>query len=268
MRFLCLHGAIGNIENISIQLAPLQKELECDNSASFHYIQGPVRIKPPPGMMHPILIAVEKKGSPEFMSHQLAGFEEYFGVGPHYRWADDAGVAEDSMISRVRKIPVGQNPEDVMRDLIGDRDAEWKNRREVMNYLYETLEANPDIEGIIGYSEGASMAATLIIDEQIRLQESGRERRIKCAMFITGWPPIHPEKGIILADEVDDMIDVPSLHVVGANDPFRHGAYALYNVCDPDTAIFFDTGKGHTIPRSGLVIGELGDAVREMMSKS
>lgn len=51
-------------------------------------------------------------------------------------------------------------------------------------------------------------------------------------------------------------------------DPFRHGAFALYNVCDPDTAIFFDTGKGHTIPRSGLVIKELGDAVRDMIAKA
>jgi hypothetical protein len=48
-------------------------------------------------------------------------------------------------------------------------------------------------------------------------------------------------------------------------DPFRHGAFALYNVCDPDTAMFFDTGKGHTIPRSGKVIIELGSAVRDLV---
>ncbi|KAJ5744005.1 hypothetical protein N7533_008875 [Penicillium manginii] len=224
MKFLCLHGAIGNVDNISIQLAPLQKDLGQDQSASFHYINAPVKITPP------------------------AGFEEYFGVGPHYRWADDGGAAEDSMISRVRQIPVGQNPEDVMRDLVGDRQVPWLNYKGVMEYLYQTLEENPDIGGIIGYSEGASMAATFILDEQRRFEEEGR--------------------GVLLADEVEDMIDVPTLHVVGANDPFRHGAYALYNVCDPDTAIFFDTGKGHTIPRSGLVINELANAVRDIVEKS
>ncbi|CEO58651.1 hypothetical protein PMG11_03359 [Penicillium brasilianum] len=244
MKFLCLHGAIGNIENISIQLAPLQKELARDYEASFHYINGLVRIKPP------------------------QGFEEYFGAGPHYRWAEDGGAAEESMISRVRKIPVGQNPEDVMRDLAGGRDVAWKNHDDVMQYLYDTLEKHPDIGGIIGYSEGASIAATFILDEQRRFEENGRERRIKCAIFMTGWPPIDPNKGIILADQDDDLIDVPTLHVVGANDPFRHGAYALYNVCDPDTAAFFDTGKGHTIPRSGLVISELADAIRDLIAKS
>lgn len=56
--------------------------------------------------------------------------------------------------------------------------------------------------------------------------------------------------------------------MLNCTDPFRHGAYALYNVCDQDTAVFFDTGKGHTIPRSGLVIHELGDAVRGLMDRA
>lgn len=121
------------------------------------------------------------------------------------------------MVSRVRKIPVGQNPEDVMRELAGGQVVAWKNYEQVMQYLYHILEENPDIGGIIGYSEGAGIAATFILDEQRRLKETGRERRIKCAMFITGWPPVNPKKGIILADQDDDLIDVPTLHVVGAN---------------------------------------------------
>lgn len=104
-----------------------------------------------------------------------------------------------------------------MRDLVADREVVWRNHQQVMDYLYETMEKNPDIEGIIGYSEGASIAATLILDEQKRLEETGRARRIKCAVFVTGWPPISPEEGIILADESELMIDVPTIHVVGAN---------------------------------------------------
>lgn len=192
------------------------------------------------------------------------------------------------MISRVRTIPDGQNPEDVMRDLIGDRKVCWLNYQEVMDYLYTTMEADPEIQGIIGYSEGAAIAAALILDEERRFQKTGRPRQVKCAMFVTGWPPSHPEEGVLLADESDRVLDVPTLHVVGANgkplssfmsmplrlieffciDPFRHGAFALYNVCDQDTAVFFDTGKGHTIPRSGLVIHELADAIRNLKDKA
>ncbi|CAL5871696.1 uncharacterized protein PFLUO_LOCUS5949 [Penicillium psychrofluorescens] len=246
MRFLCLHGAIGNIDNITIQLSPLQKEFEKDHAASFYCVNAPVEVTPP------------------------EGFGEYFGVGPHYRWINDGGVAEHSMLTRVRKIPEGQNSEDVMRALAGEdrADRSWNNKPDVMDYLYDQLEKNPDIEGIVGYSEGASVAASFIMDEEKRCQDTGRARRIKCALFFTGWPPISPDNKLILADEDERMIDIPTLHVVGANDPYRHGAEALYNVCDPDTAAMFDTGKGHTIPRSGLVITELGNEVRELIERA
>ncbi|KAJ9297328.1 hypothetical protein DTO271G3_4621 [Paecilomyces variotii] len=242
MRFLCLHGAIGSITNISIQLAPLEKELEPDQTASFHYINGAVVVSPPPG------------------------FDEYFGIGPHYRWIDDGGTAEDSMIARIRQLPAGDSPEDVMRNLTGGReDGTWRNRQQVMDSLYGELEKDPSIEGIIGYSEGSTVAASFILDEQRRLEEEGRPRRIKCAMFFTGWPPISKEGKILLADDSDCFLNIPTLHVIGANDPYRDGALALYNVCDPDAAVIFDTGKGHTIPRAGKVITELGNAVRNLI---
>ncbi|KAJ5312286.1 hypothetical protein N7508_003116 [Penicillium antarcticum] len=245
MKFLCFHGAIGNVDNISIQLAPLEKEMSMDNSAEFHYITGPVPVIPPP-----------------------VGFAGYFGIGPHFRWLEDNGVAEESMISRVRKAPHGQNPEDAMRALGKGWDGHWHNHQQVMEYLYDTLEKNPDIAGVIGYSEGATMAASLIMDEERKAQETGRFRQIKCGVFITGWPPLSPEEDVVLADESDLILDVPTLHVVGADDPYRYGALALFNVCNPDSAAMFDTGRGHTIPRSGRVITELGNAVRDLIDRA
>ncbi|KAJ5766278.1 uncharacterized protein N7511_003894 [Penicillium nucicola] len=244
MHFLCLHGAIGNTDNITIQLAPLQKDLGED--ATFHYINGPLSFIPPPG------------------------FEEYFGVGPHYRWADDGQAPEDSWIMRIRGNAAPSddtNNEDAMRGLLGEGSC--KNHPELMKYIYDALERNPEIGGIIAYSEGAMAASTFILDEARREQEEGRERRIKCAMFVGGWPAMKPNAGFILADDGgDEMIDIPTLHVVGANDPFRYGSEALYDICDPDTAEYFDMGKGHVIPRSGLVIGELSNALRELVKKT
>lgn len=192
------------------------------------------------------------------------------------------------MISRVRKSPHGSCPEDVMRALGNGWDGRWINHHQVMEYLYDTLEKNPDIDGIIGYSEGATMAASLILDEDRKAQETGRPRRIRCAIFITGWPPLSPEEDVVLADESDYTLDIPTLHVVGADgnfdvycpfqtiyslfifgtDPYRYGALALFNICDPDTAAMFDTGRGHTIPRSGPIITELGNAVRDLIDRA
>lgn len=121
------------------------------------------------------------------------------------------------MISRVRKSPHGSCPEDAMRALGKDWDGHWNNHHQVMEYLYDTLEKNPDIEGIAGYSEGATMAASLILDEDRKAQETGRPRQIKCAVFFTGWPPLSPEEDVVLADESNYTLDIPTLHVVGAD---------------------------------------------------
>lgn len=199
---------------------------------------------------------------------------------------DDEGAGQEGLINRIRELPSGKSPEDVMRTLASS-DKVWRNRETVMKYLYDTLEEHPEIEGVIGYSEGSAMAATWILDEVHRLQTEGRPRRIKCAVFFTGWPPGSVDNEVVLADESDIVIDVPTLHIVGANgecladfliirlltisfnaDPYRYGALALYNVCDADTAQMFDTGKGHTIPRAGKVITELADAVRELISRA
>lgn len=129
---------------------------------------------------------------------------------------DDEGTAENSMLTRIRELPVGRTPEDVMRNLM-NKQIKWKNRSSVIQFLDDFLEKHPEIEGIVGYSEGSAMAASYIIDEQRRLKEAGRTRRIKCAIFFTGWPPFSDESALILSDESDAVVDVPTLHVVGAN---------------------------------------------------
>ena len=97
----------------------------------------------------------------------------------------------------------------------------WPNRVPLLKYIYETLEKDPDIQGVIGYSEGACIAASVILDEMNRAEKEGRPRQIKCGMFITGWPPISPDEKAILADESELRLDVPTLHLVGANGMFN-----------------------------------------------
>lgn len=72
---------------------------------------------------------------------------------------------------------------------------------------------------------------------------------------------------MLLADQSESVIDVPTLHVIGCNDPYILGAMALYNMCDEDTAEIFDHGKGHTVPRDRRTVHELGDAFRRVVVK-
>lgn len=94
---------------------------------------------------------------------------------------------------------------------------------------------------------------------------------MKRAIFFAGWPPLSLTDGkarVLLADECEDVIDVPSLHIVGCSDPYILGAMALFNMCDEDSAELFDHGKGHTVPRDARTIKELVDAIARLTGRA
>ncbi|CAG8983019.1 hypothetical protein HYALB_00010145 [Hymenoscyphus albidus] len=245
MRFLCLPGAYGT---------PLVKELRSDNTAELHFIHGPVDAFPP------------------------EGFEDYFGPGPHYRFIEppkSAGSGSD-VLDRIRNFPKGETAENQMRELmrgegsiavVADPDdrSGLESAQYAMEYLFDIMEKDGPFDGILGYSEGATIASTLLLIEQKKFEETGRPPMFKCALFFAGWPPLTPElDGIVLADESDLMITIPTCHIIGSLDPYLAGSVALYNVCDGDTAHLFDHAKGHTLPRDKETVRELADIVRRM----
>jgi hypothetical protein len=71
----------------------------------------------------------------------------------------------------------------------------------------------------------------------------------------------------LLADECEDIVDVPTCHIVGCNDPYIQGAMALYGMCDEDTATLFDHGKGHTVPRDAKTVQELASVIEQTWAK-
>ncbi|THY05135.1 putative DUF341 family oxidoreductase [Aureobasidium pullulans] len=245
MKFLCLHGAYGNIPAAKVQLGPMIDILEADGAASFDFIQGRVPVTPPPG------------------------FESYFGPGPHFRFLRDRGEAEASAVEGIRVFPEADTPEDALRALMpaGEAKIGFAGAREAaLEQLYEALDADPEICGVVGYSEGASAAATLIYDEQQRMRSEGYVPRIKAAIFFMGWPALTSESVPALSDEIEDLLEVHSLHIIGANDPYKDGALALYNLFDDNMAIFFDSAGGHTIPRHGKLLQELAEAVKGLIA--
>lgn len=171
-----------------------------------------------------------------------------------------------------------------MRELMREGVAtSHRSTDNALKYLLKIMEERGPFDAIIGYSEGATMASTLLLHEQRRWKKKGIKPMFKYAVFFAGWPPVDPDTHqMILSDESDLMIEIPTCHIskfklrkdhnhhrltistysVGSLDPYVHGSLALYNVCDPDTAYLFDHAKGHTLPRDKDTVKELGDVVR------
>jgi hypothetical protein len=196
--------------------APLVKELRSDDTAELHFIHGPVEAFPP------------------------EGFETFFGLGPYFRFIEPAKTEKggSDVLDRIRNFPKGATAEDQMRELMRpeaspeqayDADASSddssvgssyqksapnQSAQNAMDYLYRIMEEDGPFDGIIGYSEGATVAATLLLHEQRRFETDGIPPMFKCALFFAGWPPMTPElDGLVLADESDLMITIPTCHI-------------------------------------------------------
>lgn len=89
-----------------------------------------------------------------------------------------------------------------------------ESAQDALNHIYQIMEKDGPFDGIIGYSEGATVAATLLLHEQRRFETLGIPTMFKCALFFAGWPPMTPELDqIALADETDLTISIPTCHI-------------------------------------------------------
>lgn len=119
-----------------------------------------------------------------------------------------------------------------------DNSAANKSALEAINYLYRIMKNDGPFDGIIGYSEGATIAATLLLHEQRRYETTGIPPMFKCALFFAGWPPMNPDlDAIVLADESDLTITIPTCHV--SKYKYFSPLYPLRQLAYPQTSWLF-----------------------------
>ncbi|KAG6286301.1 hypothetical protein E4U46_005041 [Claviceps purpurea] len=251
MKFLCLHGAFGNASNFQAQLGPFVKATSKSGQISFKWISGRHEAIPP------------------------AGFSDYFGRGTLYCFIPFDGIeALDDVLHKLDEFPQGATAEDTIRQLIqSDYGSQYTldGVRNSIEYILDAVRKDPEIEGILGFSEGATAAASAILEEKRLWEEEGVPRQLKCGIFFAGWPPLSLKGGqcnVILADESEDAIDIPTCHVVGSDDPYIDGAMSLHSMCDQDSAVLFDHGSGHFVPREPNTLAELSNTITAMMEQA
>lgn len=192
--------------------APILKELSDvgDGKVStFYFAHGPCKAVPPPG------------------------FEDYFGPAPHYRFIEpdsqkSHGCADD-VLSRIRDFPECETAEDTMRELLrGSEDSETdsddgtpppvasahRSTNNAIKYVLDIVKKHGPFDAVVGYSEGATIAATMLLYQQRQQKRWGTKPLFKYGIFFAGWPPLDPKThDIVLSDESDERIETRTLHV-------------------------------------------------------
>ncbi|KJZ72370.1 hypothetical protein HIM_08296 [Hirsutella minnesotensis 3608] len=61
-----------------------------------------------------------------------------------------------------------------------------------------------------------------------------------------------------------ELINIPTVHIVGAKDPIWPSSIQLAHLCDPAKRSFYDHGGGHDLPRMPQVATDIAKVFREL----
>ena len=172
-------------------------------------------------------------------------FQTFFGNPPHWRFVYIDGTSMN-VLARHRDFVEEETPEKSIRS--GQMPTGKKTIESVeyaIRSLRKTMVESGPFHGVIGYSEGAAIGSTLLIEELRQAKKTGVPSTLKCGIFIAGAPAFRTEVGgWNLWDEVGEVIDVPTCHVLGVSDPYLHCALALHDICDSEKAVIFRSWVG------------------------
>lgn len=161
-------------------------------------------------------------------------------------------------------------PEEAMRRV--SSTYSFKNRDAValtLDYIRNVIKEEGPFQGVIGASEGASAAATVLMNELQGSSDNGHRTAMKCGIFFVAIPAYRADgKGWILSDETSQRITAPTCHVYSEKDPLVLTSKALWNTCEPSSRTLILHEKGHTIPHEKELMAEVAKFVRGLNRES
>ncbi|CZT04210.1 uncharacterized protein RCO7_10825 [Rhynchosporium graminicola] len=165
------------------------------------------------------------------------------GCGPFYRWTE-----------------------------LGSQDMPEATHKKIADVLSSR---DKNIVGIIGFSQGAKLGAGICLEQQIRASRTVDVKQgglVKFAVFLNSTsPPL--TSSTLTAEEVSVLIRIPSLHVVGLQDPWRGDSEKLYgDSFDKGHSKKIEFDLGHRLPSSdqdtALIAMEIMRMYRETSGKT
>ncbi|KAK3321990.1 serine hydrolase FSH [Apodospora peruviana] len=123
-----------------------------------------------------------------------------------------------------------------------------------LDQLEGYLASEGPFDGVIGYSQGASLAATYLIRTAQR--HPSAPLPFRCAIFFSGGRPLDPrsldEDRLVLINPdgvTDAVVAMPTANIWGRNDRLWPGSSEiLFKLCDPAVRSSCIHDEGHDIP--------------------
>jgi predicted esterase len=140
-----------------------------------------------------------------------------------------------------------------------------------INDLSEYIAEEGPFDGVLGFSQGASLAAMIIV----RARHSNPPPFQFAIFFCAGLPYCEKALGagelkfLKAEDTGGSVIHVPTANIFGAKDPDVSYGKALVELCQPWGRVVLDHGAGHEIPRVPLeIVDDMARAVEKVVTKA
>lgn len=146
--------------------------------------------------------------------------------------------------------------------------------RSALEDLDAYIQAEGPFDAVMAFSQGASLAAT-VIAQPVQHNQASVNCGFKCAVLICPGQPLDPValwRGEVrtLEAKVDgDVIQIPTAIIMGSKDPSLQDSLNLYNLCCAQTRELSDHGGGHEVPlASKHITSKMVDAIKTVIDKA
>jgi len=139
--------------------------------------------------------------------------------------------------------------------------------RTALDDLDEYLVAEGPYDGVIGFSQGACLAASLMMQHA---RKEPPQSIFRCAVFICGIEPWNMTEGKPYNAMTDgELIHVPTATIYGSKDyQWAEASLALSRLCNAQIKEVFDHGRGHEIPRASELTSEMARIIRKVIDRA
>ena len=126
------------------------------------------------------------------------------------------------------------------------------------------MEEEGPFDGVIGFSQGAAVAARLVLLHKAR--DPFGPQPFKVAVFLCASSLFYANNRKEYEEKIMDVskteIQIPTVHVIGTKDEHRPFSLDLANLCDKRVCRVVECLMGHEIPRD-LAVTEASRAAIE-----
>jgi len=146
-------------------------------------------------------------------------------------------------------LPVFDGCEPFLRWATAEAGPAPKETIEIIKTAIKERQKKAGVVGVMGFSQGAKLAAGLLMEQQLREKRGegeGLGAEFKFGVFFNSTSPPYAKE---LPE--NELITVPSVHVVGTSDPWRKSSTELYEVYfDKQAGKKFELDINHRLPSS------------------